>query len=83
MKKAKQILAWIGIVILVGVYAVTFILGVTGNAATKDMFMAAIACTVIIPTLMYGMILLAKVLGKKEETPDLKDQSGTDHKQKE
>lgn len=71
MKKMKRILAWIGIIVLLGLYLVTFILGVTGNESTKDLLMASIACTVIIPCLMYGMLLLAKVLEdkrKKDET---------------
>ncbi len=71
MKKMKRILAWGGIILLLGLYLVTFILGVTGNEATRDLLMASIACTVIIPCLMYGMLLLAKVLsgkGKNDKT---------------
>lgn len=65
MKKMKRIMAWIGIIVLVGLYLVTFILGIFGNEATKGMLMASIACTVVIPCLMYGMMLVVKVLGDK------------------
>ena len=71
MKKMKRILAWIGIIVLLGLYLVTFILGVTGNESTKDLLLASIACTVIIPCLMFGMLLVAKALEdkrKKDET---------------
>lgn len=64
MKKMKQIMAWIGIIILVALYLITFLLGIFGNEHTKGMLMASIICTVIIPCLMYGMILIAKVLSK-------------------
>lgn len=67
MKKMKRILAWIGIIVLAGLYLITFILGVTGNESTKGLLMASIACTVIVPCLMYGMMLIAKVLGSRNQ----------------
>lgn len=70
MKKMKRIIAWIGIIVLAGLYLITFLLGIFGNEATKGMLMASIACTVIIPCLMYGMMLLAKNLGKDNEHPE-------------
>lgn len=73
MKKMKRILAWIGIIVLAGLYLVTFILGVTGNESTKGLLMASIACTVIVPCLMYGMMLIAKVLGSRNQ-PEEEDQ---------
>ncbi len=68
MKKLKRIFALAGVVILIGLYLITFILGLTASPATNDMLMAAIACTVIIPCLLYGMILIANVLGSRRET---------------
>lgn len=70
MKKMKQIAAWIGIIILVGMYLITFFLGILGNESTKDMLMASIACTVIIPVLFYAMLLIARVLGGKNDKDD-------------
>lgn len=67
MNKLKRILAIAGIVFLVGMYLVVFILGITASPATKDVLMAAIACTIIVPPLLYGMMLLARVLGNKED----------------
>ncbi len=68
-EKLKRILAWAGVVILVLLYLVTFILGVTGTAETRDLLMAAVMCTVIVPVLMYGMLLVAKVLSGHKEPP--------------
>lgn len=67
MKNLKRIFAWIGIIVLLGLYVVTFILGITGNASSKGMLMAAIACTVVVPCLMYVMLLLARILGGKHD----------------
>lgn len=63
MKKLKRIFALAGAVILAGMYLIVLFLGLTASPAAKDMLMAAIACTVIIPCLLYGMILAANVLG--------------------
>lgn len=73
MKKLKRILALAGALILAGMYVVTLVLGLTASPAAKDALMAAIACTVIIPCLIYGMMLVARVLDnrkqEKEEQP--------------
>ena len=80
MKKMKQILAWAGIIILLGLYLVTFLLGVTGNESTKDLLMASLACTVVIPCLMYAMLLLARVLGGKSNSEDTKNTTPDERK---
>lgn len=81
MDKMKRIFAWAGVILLLGLYLITFILGVFGSEATKGLFMASIACTVIIPCLMYGMILMTKVLGNRSpkniESEDPEQESKT------
>ena len=80
MKKVKRIIALIGVIILVGMYLITFILGLTASPATTNMLMAAIVCTVIIPCLLYGMTLLAKVLGSHENSfrEEFEDEEASD-----
>lgn len=71
MKKLKRILAWIGIIVLLGLYLTTFLLGILGNESTKDLLLASIVCTVVVPVLLYAMLLVARVLsGSKKEDPD-------------
>ena len=60
--KGQRIFAFIGIIILIGMYVITLILGLTGSEKTLGALMAAIACTVIVPTLIYGMMLMTRVL---------------------
>lgn len=60
MKKVKQILAIICIVILLGLYIATFILALTDNSATMFMFKGCVACTIFIPVVAYLYLCLHK-----------------------
>jgi uncharacterized membrane protein len=71
MKKVKRILALIGAILLIGMYVVTLILGITASPNTVNMLMASIACTIIIPCMIYAILLIARVLdnrGRSERT---------------
>lgn len=77
MQKLRRIMALLGAVLLAGMYAATLIFALSSNPNAKNMLMAAIACTVIVPCLLYGMMLLTRVLDNRgsadrkvsEETP--------------
>ncbi len=64
MKRMKQILAIIGIVILVGMYVTTLILAIMNNELTNRFFTASIVATVVIPVLIYVYQWLYKLLKK-------------------
>lgn len=59
----KRIGAIILVVLLVGLYVATFIIGVTG----KGNFMGMIFLDVVIPVLCWGTWLMARVLRRKGE----------------
>lgn len=84
MQKLKRILSFAGALLLLGMYGVTLFLGLTANPASQNMLMASIACTVIIPCLLYGMILVTRVLDNrdkfKKDASDAEDTDGTDQK---
>lgn len=69
MKKTKRILAWIGIILLVGMYIATLILAILDNSATMSMFKAATGCTILVPVLIYAYTLVYRILkpDNKEE----------------
>lgn len=69
MKKTKRILAWIGIILLVGMYIATLILAILDNSATMSMFKAAAGCTILVPVLIYAYTLIYRILkpDNKEE----------------
>lgn len=68
MQKFKRIAAWIGIIIILGMYLLTFILGMTANENTRGWLMASIVCTIVVPCLIYGMILVGRVLDQRHLT---------------
>ena len=45
-------------------------MGVFGNENTKGMLMASIICTIVVPCLMYGMMMIAKILDKNNDDTD-------------
>ena len=73
MKKAKRILALTGVVLLVALYLVTLVLAIFASPATKGWLMASLACTVVVPCLIYGMILIARVLDNRNQNTEDKN----------
>ena len=71
MQKAKRILALAGVILLVAMYGITLVLGLTASPATKGMLTASLMCTIIIPILLYAMMLVARVFSQKNaDEPD-------------
>ena len=58
MKKTKQILAILIVIILLGMYIATFIFAMTDNPATMSMFKGCVACTIFVPVAAYAGICL-------------------------
>ena len=58
MKNLKRLLAVIGIILLAGMYVLTFILALTDNSAAGNMIMASLYATVIIHILLYAFLLV-------------------------
>lgn len=70
MKKSKRILALAGVILLVALYLITLVLALASSPATKGMLMAAIGCTIVIPCLIYGFMLVARVLDNRNQNSD-------------
>ena len=56
MRKARQILAIIGIIILVGMYVATIICALSANENFMSMLMASIYASAVIPVLIWAII---------------------------
>lgn len=68
MKKMKRILALIGIILLVGLYVISFIASIFNTSFSHNLFTASLYCTFIVPIMIYGYTLVYKVLkGKKDQ----------------
>ena len=68
MKKNKltRVLALAMVVILLALYIVTMVFAVQKNENAQAMFRAALACTFILPVLLYIILLVAKLLEPKK-----------------
>lgn len=83
MKKIKRLLALGGALLLLFLYIITLIFALAGSPASPDLFKASVAASVIVPVLLYGYMLTARVLkgkggdlnGRKGETDGPSDTS--------
>lgn len=69
MKKTKRILALIGAVLLFAMYASTLIFAFIDRSASMWLLKASIACTIILPVLLYAYTLVYRVT-RTDPAPD-------------
>lgn len=74
MEKLKRILALGGVVVLVGLYLLTFISSFIVTEYQASLFQASIYATIIIPIFLYGYMLIYRVL-KKNSSNNIKHQT--------
>ena len=67
---ARRIVALIGIILLLALYASTMVFALMDSPAAKDLLMAAIFCTIAVPVLLYAMQLVARRLRGKGLPPE-------------
>jgi hypothetical protein len=65
--KAKQILAILGIVILVGIYLTSLVFALIDHPQKSSLMQASLYATVVIPVLIYAFLFIGKLLRKDEE----------------
>ena len=64
MKKIQRILAFIGVILLVGLYLLTFVSAVFSTPYSAGLFKASLFSTVFIPIIIYAILLIYRVLKK-------------------
>ena len=69
MKKIKRILALIGAILLFCMYASTLVFAFIDHSASMGLLKASIACTIILPVLLYAYTLVYRVT-KTDSDPD-------------
>ncbi|MBR5566057.1 MAG: hypothetical protein IKW08_07855 [Roseburia sp.] len=69
MKKTRQILAIIGIIILIGMYIATIICALSANENFMSMLMASIYASAVIPVLIWAITFVYKLV-KKDDTSE-------------
>lgn len=66
MKRLKQILAIIGIVVIAGLYIVTFICAIFVRQISGTLFLGSVVATLMIPLLLYLVFWLCHLFQPKE-----------------
>lgn len=72
MKKFKQILALTGAILLGAMYLSTLVFALIGSELSDMLFLASVAATIVVPVLLYGFILIARIVdrtGEGQEPP--------------
>lgn len=77
MKKIKRILAVTGALLLAGMYVSTLVFALIKSPAALAWLKASVACTILFPVMLYGYIIVYRVLNgkpdKEEPTAQKKD----------
>ncbi len=76
--KAKRIAALTGVILLAGMYLLTLILAVLGNENTVNLFIASVACTIMVPIMIHLFLMLLNARKGKnvmDETYSYKEKS--------
>ena len=68
MKKIKQILAIIGVIILAGLYISTIVCAVSASENFMNMLMTSIYASVIIPVLIWAYSFIYKLIAQFNDT---------------
>ena len=76
MNRLKRILALAGALLLACMYIATLVFALMDSSAASGFFRASVAATVLVPGLLYGYILVARLLGSRHGDDNFAD--GTD-----
>mgnify|MGYP006926457943 CR=1 FL=1 len=71
MKNAKRILALIAAVLLFGMYLSTLIFALIGSPHSIDLLWASVACTIVLPVLLYVFRLTQHDIPSDDPTDSL------------
>lgn len=74
--KTKRILAAAGAFLLFAMYALTLVFALVDHSAAKGLLKASIACTIILPVLLYAFTLVYRLTGNSHGRQDCHDEDG-------
>lgn len=67
MKHFKRIFAFLGVILLAGMYICTLVFVLIGSPLADNLFKASILCTLLVPVLLYGYSLIYRVLKNRNK----------------
>ncbi len=65
--KIKRILAALGAFLLFAMYALTLVFALVDHSAAKGLLKASIACTLILPVLLYAFTLVYRITNEDSD----------------
>ena len=74
MKKAKQVLAILGIVLILGVNILLLFAAGTANADNMGTFNAAIVTVILVPVLLWVYLFFFKLMKKRREEAEMDEE---------
>ena len=75
--KLKRIFAWIGIILLAGMYILTLVFSLMHGEVAMDLFKASIYCTIIIHVFLYAYTMVYRYLkGRGDDMRRESDETG-------
>ncbi|MBQ4293035.1 MAG: hypothetical protein IJT05_01140 [Lachnospiraceae bacterium] len=79
MQKGKRILALIGAILLIALFATTLVLAMMGSAYTFDVLMVSIVACALIPTMIFVYQWIFKVMKRNRDSNE-RSSTGQDDK---
>lgn len=67
MKKHTRVLALIGAVLLIALYACTLIFALIGTPWANDLFKASVAATILIPVILYAYLMFYRLSNRNQD----------------
>jgi amino acid transporter len=75
MKKMKQIMAIIVVILLISLYVITLLCAIFDPTQTMSWFRASIFATVVVPVLLWAYLLIYRLVTRRDETKDRTESS--------
>lgn len=67
MKRLKRIMAWIAIVLLIGMYIVTAVMAFMATPGSFHMFQTSLAATIMVPVMIYVVLFLYRLIHPEKD----------------
>ena len=64
--RMKQAMSLTGVVFLLALYLLTFVLAITDNSASLQLFYASVVATIVIPVLIWGYLVIYRLMNKED-----------------
>lgn len=74
MKKVRQIIAWIGIIVIIGLVIATFVLSIIGNGLSLGMLILTMGVSIVFWVLLWFL----RVMEKRNSASEAEEHSNQD-----